>query len=105
MVGAGDHETFLYLLLRGVSEMANGTALAIDLVRVDVGDGRDIRVRGLAVVTFVVVVGQDFPVVVPLHLPLVVKLVVVKVVQREARLLIDAAKVLLPWNLRLILPV
>lgn len=79
--------------------MLDVAVLGLDVVGVQIGDGGDIRVRVLAMVALVVVVGQNLPVEVALLLPRVVEVVVVEVVVVEAGLLVDAVKVILPGYL------
>lgn len=54
---------------------------------------------GLAVVTLVVVVSEDLPIVVPVHLPGVIKDIVIKVEVFVLLLGIGTLKVILPRNL------
>ncbi len=74
----------------------------LDVVRVQVGDSRDIRVRDLTVVALVVVVCEDLPVELALHVPGVVKGVVLEVVELVAGLRVDALKVVFPGDLGLL---
>lgn len=78
--------------------MLNMAIFGLDIVGVEVGNCGDIRVGNLAVVALIVVVGQDFPVEIALHIPGVVKDVILKVVVLKTGLLIDAIKVILPGN-------
>lgn len=98
-VGAGNVEPARNLLRFRVSKVLDVAALGLDVVRVEVCNGGNVRVRRLAVIALVVVVRQDLPVVVALHLPRVVKHVVVKVVVFEPRLLVNPFKVVLPRHL------
>lgn len=75
-----DAETTVNLILSLGTKVLDVLLLSLDPVRVEVGDGGDIRVSDLAVIALVVVVGKDLPVVVTLHLPDVVEVVVLKVV-------------------------
>jgi hypothetical protein len=73
--------------------------LGLDVVGVQVGDGWDIGVCDLAVVAFVVVIGQNLPVEVTLHIPSVVEEVVIEIVVVETGLLVDTVKVVCPGDL------
>lgn len=95
-----DAESAVNLVLSLGTEVLDVRLLCLDPVRVEVGDGGDIRVSDLAVVALVVVVGKDLPVVVALHLPDVIELVVVKVVVGEALMCVKVVKVILPGDLR-----
>ena len=59
--------------------MLDGACYRFDAVGGDISYVGDVRVGGLAVVAFVVVVGEDFPVVAAVHFPAVVEFVVVPV--------------------------
>lgn len=78
--------------------MLNVAILGLDIVGVEVGNFGDIRVGDLAVIALIVVVGQDLPVELALHIPGVVKEVILEVVVVESRLLVDTVKVVLPGN-------
>lgn len=92
-------EATVNLILALSTKVLDVLLLSLDPVRVEVGNGGDVRVSDLAVVTLVVVVGEDLPVVVTLHLPDVVEVVVVKVVVREALVGVKVVKVILPGDL------
>lgn len=49
---------------------------------------------------FVIVVGQRFPVVVSIHLPLMVEIVLVHLERLQAGLLVHACKIFFPTDLR-----
>lgn len=77
----------------------NVSVLGFDVVGVQISDGWNVGVRNLAVVAFVVVIGQNLPVEVTLHVPSVIEVVVVEIVVVETRLLVNTVKVVLPGNL------
>lgn len=79
--------------------MLNMAVLCLDIVGVEVGDFGDVRVGDLAVVALIIIVGQDLPVEVALHIPGVVECIILEVVVVESGLLIDTGKVVLPGNL------
>lgn len=79
--------------------MDDVSALRLDIVRLKISEGGDIRVSCLAVIALVVVVGQDLPVVGALHLPAVVEYIVVEVKLVVLLLLIGSQEVLLPRDL------
>ena len=95
-VGRGYPEALLDLFGFLRTEMLDVAILGLDVVRVEVGDGGNIRVGDLTVVAFVVIVGEDLPVEVALLLPSVIKCVLLKVIVLEPRLLVDPFKVILP---------
>lgn len=99
VVGAGNEETVGNLLWRRVAIVLDVLSLGPDKVRVEIGNLGNIGMGTLAVVALVVVVCENLPVVVTLHLPGVVKLIVLKVVLLEAGLRVDALKVFVPRNL------
>lgn len=80
--------------------MLNVAVLGLDVVGVEVGNGRNVGMGNLAVIALVVVVGEDLPVELALHVPCVVKDIVLEIVVLESRLLIDTVKVVLPGYLR-----
>ncbi|KAI6765722.1 hypothetical protein HG530_006792 [Fusarium avenaceum] len=100
VVSDSNAESAVNLILSLSTKVLDVRLLCLDPVGVEVGNGGDIRVSNLAVVALVVVVGEDLPVVVTLHLPDVVEVVVVKVVVREALVGIEIVKVILPGDLR-----
>lgn len=79
--------------------MLDVAVLGLDIVGVEIGDGRDVGVRDLAVVALVVVVCQDLPVEIARHIPSVIEGVVLEVVLLEPGLLVDALEVVFPGDL------
>lgn len=98
-VGGGYAEALVDLVLALGAVMLDVAVLGLDVVGVEVGDGRNIGVGDLAVVALVVVVGQDLPVEVALHIPGVVEVVLLEVVVNESGLLVDTFEVVLPGDL------
>ena len=98
-VGGGNAEALLDLVLTWGAIMLNVAVLGLDVVGVEIGNCGDVGVSDQAVVALVVVVGQDLPVEVAIHVPSVVEVVVLEVVVLESGLLIDALKVVLPGHL------
>ena len=93
-------------LLRLCGNIVNDVAsLRLHIVSLQVSDGWNVGMSGLAVVALVVVVGQDLPIVVPVHLPGVVKDVVIEVEVFILLLGITPSKVILPVHLRRVLGV
>ena len=91
-----DAESLGDLVGSGRAVVLNVAGFGLDVVRVEVGDCGNVRVGDLAVVALVVVVGEDLPVELALHVPGVVEDVVLEVVVFEARLLVDAVEVVFP---------
>lgn len=98
-VCGGYPEALVDLVLTLSAIVLNVAVLGLDVVGVQIGNGRNIRMGNLAVVALIVVVGQNLPVEVTLHVPSVIEVVVVEVVMVEAGLLVDTVKVVLPGNL------
>lgn len=98
-VCSGDSEALVDLVLPCGTVMLDMTVLGLDMVGVEVGDCGNVRVRDPAVVTFVIVVGQNLPVELAIHIPGMIKDVILKVIVLEPGLLIDTIKVVLPSNL------
>ena len=98
-VGGGDSEALLDLILTCGTEMLDMAVLDLDMVGVEVGNCGDVGVRDPAVVAFVIVVGQNLPIKVALHIPGMIKDVILEVVVLEPGLLINTVKVVLPSNL------
>lgn len=71
----------------------------LDIVRLEVSHRRNVGMGGLAVVALVVIVGQYLPVVVTVHLPGVVKDIVIEVELFVLLLGISASEVILPCHL------
>lgn len=99
--GAGNRKATLDLLWRRVAKVLDVAARGVDVGGAEVRNAGNIRTGRLAVIALVVVVGQDFPVVLSLQLPGVVELVVLKVVGSEPLLLLGAVKGVGPGNFRL----
>jgi hypothetical protein len=99
-VGSGNSEALIDLVLSGSTVVLDVAGLGLDVVGVEIGDCGDIRVCNEAVVALVVIVGEDLPVEVPIHIPSVVEAVVFEIVVLESGLLVDAFEVVLPGNLR-----
>jgi hypothetical protein len=99
-VGGSYPEALLDLIRASGTIVLNVAVLGLDVVGVEVGDSGDIRVGNLAVIALVIVVGQDLPVEFALHIPGVIKLVLLEVVVLESGLLIDSLKVIRPSDLR-----
>lgn len=86
-------------LLRSCSNIVNNISTpGLDIVGLEVSHCRNVWVGRLAVVAFVVVIGQDLPVVRTIHLPGVVKDIVVKVEFTVLLLLIGTEEVILPLD-------
>lgn len=98
-VGGGNSEALLNLVLSLRAVMLNMAVLCLDIVGVEVGDFGDIRVGDLTVVALIIIVGQNLPVEVALHIPGVVECIILEVVVVEPGLLIDTIKVVLPGDL------
>lgn len=87
-------------LLRSCSDIVNNVSTpSLDIVGLKISHRRNVWVSRLAVVAFVVVVGQDLPVVRTVHLPAVIKDVVVKVEFTVLFLLIGTEEVVFPLDL------
>lgn len=99
--GAGNRKATLDLLWRRVAKVLDVAARGVNVVGAEVRSLGNIRIGRLAVIALVVVVGQDFPVVLSLQLPGVVELVILKVVGSQPLLLLDTVKVVGPGNFRL----
>ncbi len=99
-VGWCNFEAAGNLFWRGHGVMLNIAVLGLHLVGAQVGNGRNVWVRNLAVVTFVIVIGEDFPVVFALHLPSMIINVIVEVVILKSRLGIHATKIVIPGYFR-----
>jgi hypothetical protein len=94
------HNQACRLLLRLGGNIVNDVAsLCLHVVGLEVSHRRDVGVSGLAVVTLVVIVGEDLPIVVPVHLPGVIKDIVIKVEVFIFLLGIGTLKVLLPRDI------
>lgn len=65
----------------------------LDAVGGDISYVGDVGVGGLAVIAFIVVVGEDFPVVATVHFPGVVEFVVVPIDVVVSREVVDAVEV------------
>jgi len=98
IIGGGNIEASRNLLRCRISVVANVSLLRHDSIGTQVCNAWDIRMGGWAVVAFVVIISKDLPVVFTLHLPLVVKLILVKFVSLESRLRIDASEIVIPWR-------
>lgn len=98
-VGCGNSEALRDLVGSWGAVMLDVTALGLDIVGIEVGDCGDIGVGDLAVITLIVVVGQNLPIEIALHIPGMVKDVILKVVVLEPGLFIDTVKVIFPGNL------
>ena len=97
-VGGGDAEALGDLVGARGAVVLDVAVFGLDVVRVQIGDCGDVGVRDLAVVALVVVVGEDLPVELALHVPGVVEDVVLEVVVFESGLLIDTVKVVFPGD-------
>lgn len=100
-VGGNLQTSFDHLALR-VREVLNVSTLGFNGVSGEVRDLWNVRMRGFTMITLVVVVGQNLPVPVALHVPRVVVPVVVEVVVIQPLLLVDDTEVILPCDLRLL---
>lgn len=88
-------------LLRSCGDIVNNVSTpGLDIVGLEISHRRNVWVSRLAVVAFVVVIGQDLPVVRTLHLPAVIKDVVFKVEFTVLLLLIGTKEVIFPLDLR-----
>jgi hypothetical protein len=99
-VGGGYPEALLNLVGSLGAVMLNVAILGLDIVRVQVGNCRDIGVGDLAVIALIIVIGENLPVKLALHIPGVVKDIILKIVVVKSGLLINTVKVVLPGNLR-----
>lgn len=95
-VGGSNAEALINLILSLGTVVLDMAIFGLDIVGVEIGDGRDIGVSDLAVVALIVVIGENLPVEVAFHVPCVVEVVLIEVVVLEARLLIDSLEVVLP---------
>jgi len=98
-VSGGDTEPLLNLVLSLSAVMLNVAVLGLDIIGVEVGDFGDIRVGDLAVVTLVVIVRQNLPVKLALHIPGVIECIILEVVVVEPGLFVDTVEVVLPGDL------
>lgn len=93
----GGYPEPLFNLFRSLgAKVLDVAILGVHIVGVEVGDGWDVRMGDSAVVTLIVIIGKNLPVEVALHVPSVVKDIVFEVVVIEARLFVNAVKVILP---------
>jgi len=95
----GNSEALVDLVLSLGTVMLNVSVLGLDVVGVQIGNCGNVGMSDFAVVTLVIVVGQNLPVKVALHVPGMVKVVLLKVVVVKSGLLIDPVKVIFPGNL------
>lgn len=98
-VSGGYAEALVDLILALGTIMLDVAVLRLDVVRGQVGDGGNVGVSDSAVITLVVVVGENLPVEVALLIPGVVEDVVLEVVVDKSGLLIDTVEVVLPGDL------
>lgn len=99
-VGGCDAESLVDLVLTGGTVVLDVAVLRLDVIGVQIGNCGDVRVGNKAVVALVVVVGENLPVEFSLHVPGVVKVVLIEVVVLESGLLIHTIEVVLPGDLR-----
>ena len=95
-VGSSDPEALLNLVGSLGTVVLDMAVFGLEIVGVEIGDGRDIGVSDLAVVALIVVIGENLPVEVAFHVPCVVEVVFIEVVVLESRLLVDSVEVVLP---------
>lgn len=95
-IGSSDAEPLVNLILSGSAEVLDMAIFGLDVVRIQISDGGDIRMRNEAVITLVIVIGKDLPVEVSLHVPGVIEVIFIEVVVLEAWLLIYPVEVILP---------
>lgn len=98
-VGGCDAESLVDLVLTGGTVVLDVAVLGLDVIGVEIGDCGDVGVGNKAVVALVVVVGENLPVEVSLHVPGVVEVVLIEVVELESGLLVDTFEVVLPGDL------
>lgn len=103
IITCSNNQTSSTLLIRRSGIMNDLSLCSVDRIRRQVCQSADVGMSGRTVITFVIIVSQNFPIVIPFHLPKVIKDIVFKMELLVSLLRVDAFKVILPRHFRRLL--